>query len=150
MSGKDGVLYIPSIQSIWNIWDSSHNWWFCIFLPVRRLLSGAVLFTVMSLWREEKKPATLPPSGDLLSASQNTCCLLQSTVNTVKTDICVTGRCFQQLSTCVPFCSHSASVHFLFSSQWQVVPVRVETGCEPLWLQGYINADVAGAFCCGW
>lgn len=35
--GKDGVLYILSIQPIWNIWDPSHNWWFCIFLPVRLL-----------------------------------------------------------------------------------------------------------------
>lgn len=63
---------------------------------MRRLLSGAVLFTVMSLWREEKKPATLPPSGDLLSALLDTWRseVLHSTVNTVKTDLCVTGRCF--------------------------------------------------------
>ena len=65
---------------------------------MRRLLSGAVLFTVMSRWREEKKPATLPPSGDLLSALWDTWCprseVLHSMVNTVKTDLCVTGRRF--------------------------------------------------------
>lgn len=54
-SGKDGVLYILSIQWIWNIWDWSHNWWFSIFLLVKLLLRGAVLFTVMSLLKEEKR-----------------------------------------------------------------------------------------------
>lgn len=46
----------------WNIWDSSHNWWLSIFLPVKLFVS------VMSLLerRGKRKPATPPPSGDSL------------------------------------------------------------------------------------